>query len=107
MSHCLSKTPVCTTELADIAKNRKEFEVRDVKLIGFSCNDAESHRKWIRDIKAITGQQINFPIFCDPDRANSEWLGIIDKKNRDDEGLPLTVRSVYLIDPKKTIQISR
>jgi len=96
-------TPVCTTELGAIAMRESEFSERGVKLVGFSCNDAESHRHWIKDIKAATRATVSFPLFCDPDRSNATWLGIIEK-NRNDEGLPLTVRSVYFIDPSKTIR---
>ena len=99
----LLQTPVCTTELAAIAETQQEFKNRNVKTVGFSCNDSQSHKEWIKDIKAATGQTIDFPIFCDPDRSNSTWLGVIDERSRDNEGLPSTVRSVYLIDPLMTI----
>ena len=82
----------------------KEFEKRGVKVVGFSCNNASDHRKWIEDIKVATGHQVTFPLFCDPNRDNATWLGIIDEKNRHADGLPLTVRSVYFIDPKKRIK---
>jgi alkyl hydroperoxide reductase subunit AhpC len=101
--HAGDFTPVCTTELADIAENQQEFKNRNVKTIGFSCNDSQSHKKWIKDIKVATGQTINFPIFCDSDRSNSTWLGVIDERSRNNEGLPSTVRYVYLIDPHMTI----
>lgn len=98
-------TPVCTTELGCAAQLQPEFEERNVKLVGFSCNDAESHRAWIDDIYAATGQRVNFPLFCDPTREVSEWLGILDRDNRDDKGLPLTVRSVYILNPQKVVSL--
>ena len=39
-------TPVCTTELGQAQKSKGEFDKRNVKCCGFSCNDAESHRGW-------------------------------------------------------------
>ena len=42
--HPADFTPVCTTELGRAANLTDEFEKRNVKLCGFSCNDAESHK---------------------------------------------------------------
>ncbi len=95
---------MCTTELGAVATHQQEFEKRNVKVIGFSCNNAEDHKKWINDIESVTGQQITFPLFCDSDRSHSSWLGITDDKNRDEKGLPMCTRSVYFIDPSKTIR---
>lgn len=45
--HPADFTPVCTTELGAAALKTDEFEKRGVKLCGFSCNDVESHKKWV------------------------------------------------------------
>jgi AhpC/TSA family len=44
--------PVCTTELGTAAKYQEEFAKRGVKMYALSCNDVESHKKWITDIEA-------------------------------------------------------
>ena len=44
-------------------------------------------------------------MFCDADRSASVQLGILDETNQDAKGLPLTVRSVYIIKPDKTIAL--
>ncbi|KAL3943723.1 MAG: hypothetical protein SGBAC_002193 [Bacillariaceae sp.] len=98
-------TPVCTTELGAAAGLAHEFEKRRVSVVGFSCSSARSHRDWIADIKVATGEQVEFPIFCDTDRSHAKWLGILDKGNRDRKGLPLTVRSVYILKPDKTVAL--
>ena len=98
-------TPVCTTELGEAASKQLEFENRNVKMCGFSCNSAESHRGWIEDIKVATGYDVTFPLFCDPDREKSVELGVLDETNKDGKGLPMTVRSVYILNPNKTIAL--
>lgn len=98
-------TPVCTTELGEAASKKTNFDARNVKMCGFSCNSAESHRGWVEDIKAATGQQVDFPMFCDPDREKSVELGILDETNKDAKGLPMTVRSVFILKPDKTIAL--
>lgn len=42
--HPADFTPVCTTELGRAANLADEFEKRNVKLCGFSCNDGDSHK---------------------------------------------------------------
>mmetsp|Transcript_1131 Transcript_1131/g.1483 ORF Transcript_1131/g.1483 Transcript_1131/m.1483 type:complete len:232 (+) Transcript_1131:121-816(+) len=98
-------TPVCTTELGTAALMAKDFEKRGVKLCGFSCNDSKSHKAWIEDIKTVTGGSVEFPLFCDPSRAVAAELGILDATNMDAKGLPLTVRSVFIIKPDKGIAL--
>ncbi len=49
-SHPKDYTPVCTTELAALAKYEPEFTKRGVKLIGLSANTVETHGGWINDI---------------------------------------------------------
>lgn len=98
-------TPVCTTELGRAASLQAEFDKRGVKLCGFSCNDGESHKGWIEDIKVATGQTVSFPLFCDPQREAAVQLGILDESNKDAKGLPLTVRSVFILKPDRTVAL--
>eukprot|EP00591_Stephanopyxis_turris_P004312 CAMPEP_0195520484 /NCGR_PEP_ID=MMETSP0794_2-20130614/16997_1 /TAXON_ID=515487 /ORGANISM="Stephanopyxis turris, Strain CCMP 815" /LENGTH=248 /DNA_ID=CAMNT_0040649855 /DNA_START=38 /DNA_END=784 /DNA_ORIENTATION=+ len=98
-------TPVCTTELGAAAHLEAEFGKRGVKLCGFSCNDAESHKSWIEDIKVATGASVEFPLFCDPERDHATELGVLDETNKDAKGLPLTVRSVFILKPDNVIAL--
>eukprot|EP01083_Nonionella_stella_P094931 266474_1 len=98
-------TPVCTTELGEAASKKTQFDERSVKMCGFSCNSAESHRGWIEDIKAATGQDVEFPLFCDPEREKSVELGVLDETNKNAKGLPMTVRSVFILKPDKTVAL--
>mmetsp|Transcript_4890 Transcript_4890/g.12914 ORF Transcript_4890/g.12914 Transcript_4890/m.12914 type:complete len:230 (+) Transcript_4890:130-819(+) len=103
--HPADFTPVCTTELGTAAKLAPEFEKRGVKLCGFSCSSKSDHDKWIADIDCATGGKVRFPIFCDPKRSAAVELGILDVTNADAKGLPLTVRSVYVLKPDRTIAL--
>lgn len=98
-------TPVCTTELGAAAIRQDEFTKRNTKLCGFSCNDQASHVSWIEDILVATGGKVEFPLFCDPNRDHATELGILDESNKDANGLPLTVRSVFILKPDKTIAL--
>ncbi|EJP70971.1 Mitochondrial peroxiredoxin PRX1 [Beauveria bassiana] len=106
-SHPEDYTPVCTTELGAFAKLEPEFTKRGVKLIGLSANTIESHDGWIKDIAEVTGGNVNFPIIGDKQRQVALAYDMIDHQdatNVDSKGIAFTIRSVFFIDPKKTIR---
>ncbi|EPS43952.1 hypothetical protein H072_2171 [Dactylellina haptotyla CBS 200.50] len=107
-SHPEDYTPVCTTELGAFAKLEPEFTKRGVKLIGLSANTIDSHAGWIEDIKEITSGSVNFPIIGDKERKIAylyDMLDYQDTTNVDSKGIAFTIRSVFVIDPKKTIRL--
>ncbi|TID28323.1 hypothetical protein CANINC_002500 [Pichia inconspicua] len=107
-SHPDDFTPVCTTELGAFARLSPEFERRNCKMIGLSANDANAHRRWIKDITEITGSNVEFPIIADPNRNVAllyDMLDFEDARNIDDNGVQLTIRSVFIIDPNKIIRL--
>src|SRR5436305_7827006 len=67
-SHPKDYTPVCTTELGEVARIKPEFDKRGVKVIGLSVDSADSHEGWSKDIKDVTGNKPNFPMIADQDR---------------------------------------
>jgi len=106
-SHPEDYTPVCTTELGAFAKLEPEFTRRGVKLIGLSANTIESHGGWIKDINEISGSDLKFPIIGDKQREVALKYDMIDHQdatNVDSKGIAFTIRSVFIIDPKKTIR---
>lgn len=106
-SHPEDYTPVCTTELGAFAKLEPEFTKRGAKLIGLSANTIESHGGWIKDIDEISGSKLSFPIIGDKDRKVALAYDMIDHQdatNVDSKGIAFTIRSVFFIDPKKTIR---
>ncbi|KAK2752588.1 hypothetical protein FQN55_006701 [Onygenales sp. PD_40] len=107
-SHPDDFTPTCTTELGAFAKLEPEFAARGVKLIGLSANSLKSHHDWIKDIDEVTGSHLTFPIIADADRSISYAYDMIDYQdttNVDEKGMAMTIRSVFIIDPKKKIRL--
>ncbi|KAK0610575.1 thioredoxin-like protein [Bombardia bombarda] len=106
-SHPEDYTPVCTTELGEMARLDPEFKKRGVKLIGLSANTLGSHEGWINDITEVTGSRVSFPIIADKERKVAYLYDMIDYQdttNVDSKGIAFTIRSVFVIDPKKTIR---
>ncbi len=100
-SHPRDYTPVCTTELAEVARLKPEWDKRHVKPIGLSVDPADSHRGWEKDIEETQGQRLNFPVLADADKKVSALYGMIHPL----ADPLLTVRSVYVIDPNKKIRL--
>jgi len=108
-SHPADFTPVCTTELGEVARLQDKFTERNVKVIGLSANGLESHERWIDDINEVNNVSLNFPIIADDSREISTLYDMLDYQdltNLDAKGVPFTVRSVFIIDPKKTIRLT-
>ncbi|XP_045510091.1 peroxiredoxin-6 [Colias croceus] len=109
-SHPSDFTPVCTTELARVVKLVPEFQKRNVKVIGISCDSVSSHVEWCKDIKSYAGcneeEKFPYPIIEDEDRTIASKLGMIDKDELDAKGMPLSARAVFIIDPTKKYRLS-
>jgi thioredoxin-dependent peroxiredoxin len=102
-SHPADFTPVCTTELGKTAALSGEFAKRNVKPIAVSVDPLESHGKWVNDINETQNTTVNFPILADADRKVAGLYDMIHP-NALSTGPTATVRSVFIIDPKKAIR---
>jgi len=100
-SHPADYTPVCTTELGEVARLRPEWEKRNVKTIALSVDSAESHKGWIGDINETQCTVVDYPILADADKKVSDLYGMIHPNSLNN----LTVRSVFIIDPNKKLRL--
>lgn len=100
-SHPRNFTPVCTTELGEVARLRPEWDRRDVKPIGLSVDPVEAHHKWEADIAETQGAALDFPMIADPDARVSTLYGMIHPLTDP----TVTVRSVFVIDPMKKVRL--
>jgi alkyl hydroperoxide reductase subunit AhpC len=101
-SHPADFTPVCTTELGTASKFKAEFDKRNVKMLALSVDGKDSHNEWIKDINETQNTTVNFPIIADEDKKVSSLYDMIHP-NADNN---LTVRSVYIIAPDKTVKLT-
>ena len=101
-SHPRDFTPVCTTELGAVAKLKDEFEKRNTKVIGLSVDPVDSHRRWVGDIRDVTGADVNFPMIADPDKSVADKYDMIHPNASD----TATVRSVFVIAPDNKVKLT-
>jgi alkyl hydroperoxide reductase subunit AhpC len=99
-SHPADFTPVCTTELGKTAALNGEFAKRGVKPIAVSVDPLESHQSWVNDINETQACDVQFPILADADKKVATLYDMIHPNSLANA----TVRSVFIIDPKKQIR---
>lgn len=100
-SHPKDFTPVCTTELGEVARLKDAFAKRDAKVVGLSVDGLGDHEKWADDIFETQGQRLNFPLIADKDRSVAALYDMIHPNAND----TLTVRSVFIIDSKNVVRL--
>src|SRR3954454_635702 len=100
-SHPKDFTPVCTTELGRVAGLKPEFDKRNTKVIGLSVDPSDSHEGWARDIKDVTGNELNFPLIADSDKKVADLYDMIHPNASD----TMTVRSVFVIGADNKVKL--
>jgi len=100
-SHPKDFTPVCTTELAEVARLKSRFDRRNVKVIGLSVDPLDAHKRWASDIKETQGYSLNFPLIADEDLRVSTLYGMIHPNAAAAE----TVRAVFVIGADKRVKL--
>ncbi|MBW8639832.1 peroxiredoxin [Hoeflea sp. WL0058] len=109
-SHPKDFTPVCTTELGQMARIAPEFEKRNVKVIGLSVDPVDNHAKWAEDIEETQGFMPQFPMIGDPELKVAKLYGMLPaEEGSTSEGRTAadnqTVRTVFIIGPDKKIKL--
>ena len=100
-SHPKNFTPVCTTELGEVARLKPEFDKRNIKPIGLSVDAIDAHNRWADDIQETQGHALNFPMLADADTRVATLYDMIHPET----DATVTVRSVFVIDPNKKIRL--
>jgi alkyl hydroperoxide reductase subunit AhpC len=101
LSHPRDFTPVCSTEIAKVAKIIKKFEERKTKVIALSCDTIDDHLKWVEDLNLINETEVTFPIIADPEFYVSREIGMYHPKSENRS----TIRTTFIIDPSKKIRL--
>ncbi|MEM0948544.1 MAG: peroxiredoxin [Pseudomonadota bacterium] len=109
-SHPKDFTPVCTTELGEMAGMMAEFEARGCKVIGLSPDAIEDHIVWTGDIEAVSGHVVTYPIIADSGLDVAKAFGMLSQSEVTSGPRTVaqnaTVRSVFVLDPQKTIRLA-
>jgi alkyl hydroperoxide reductase subunit AhpC len=107
-SHPKDFTPVCTTELGTMAKMKKEFDKRGVKIIGLSADPVDDHKRWAKDIEETQGAPVNYPMIGDADLKVAKLYDMLPAEAVPGKRTPAenaTVRTVFIIGPDKKVKL--
>jgi alkyl hydroperoxide reductase subunit AhpC len=109
-SHPKDFTPVCTTELGQMAGMKPEFERRGVKVMGLSVDAVGDHERWAQDIADVTGHAPNYPLIGDNQLKVAKLYSMLPAEAGDtSEGrTPMdnqTVRNVVVVGPDKKVKL--
>lgn len=104
-SHPQDFTPVCTTELLELAYSHNEFEELGVKIAVVSTDNLEHHKLWKTaleelDYKGRGIQKITFPIIDDEKFSISKKYGMLHTPTSTTKD----VRGVFIIDPQNNVR---
>lgn len=105
LSHPKDFTPVCTSEILQLAQMQEEFTALNVKLAIISTDELDSHNQWkqhMEDILLESGhsKEIEFPLIEDNKARISNKYGMLhawENPTRD-------VRGVFIISPDNEIK---
>jgi alkyl hydroperoxide reductase subunit AhpC len=100
-SHPGAFTPVCTTELGEVARLKEAFDKRNVKVVALTTDHLDHIKDWAKDINETQHCIVNFPIIADHDRKIATMYGMIHPN----ASATFTVRSLFVISPNREIKL--
>jgi len=103
-AHPRDFTPVCSSEILELAYRQDEFSKLNTQLIVISVDKLVSHFNWKADLEQIDYKghgkvKINFPLVVDSSFAICDSYGMLDTKS----GRGKSIRGVFFINPENEI----
>jgi peroxiredoxin 2/4 len=104
-SHPKNFTPVCSSELLELAHEQESFNEMGAKLIVVSTDILDQHFSWKRALEEIPFRgrdpvEINFPMVDDHSYRVSNLYGMIHQS----VNIGKNIRGVFIIDPENRIR---
>lgn len=105
LSHPKDFTPVCSSEILELAHAQKTFDDVNASIVILSTDILEQHKHWVAALEEVNykGQDpvtINFPLVADYDLKVSTLYGMMHSASNTSEN----IRGVYFIDPENTVR---
>ena len=104
-SHPKDFTPVCSSEMIELAYSQESFDALGVKLLVLSTDLLEQHNSWKAALEEVHYKdrdpvKIDFPLIADSDLRVSHQYGMIHSA----ESISQNIRGIYIIDPDNKIK---
>lgn len=104
-SHPKDFTPVCSSEILELAYAQESFDKLGAQLVVLSTDILEQHNSWKASLEQLHYKdrepvKIEFPLISDNDLVVSNQYGMIHNA----ESAKKNIRGVYFIDPDNEIR---
>jgi peroxiredoxin 2/4 len=104
-SHPADFTPVCSTEILELAAAQEDFKKLNTQLVVMSTDSKNSHIEWVNSLEEIKYKgrepvEIDFPLVSDQSLQISKSYGMIHPNSNSTRD----VRGVFIIDPNDKIR---
>jgi len=104
-AHPRDFTPVCSSEILELAHHQQEFKDLGAHIVVMSVDKMASHRSWKADLEEVSRNgsskvKIEFPLVVDSSSVNSYSYGMIDPQSVNNQ----SIRGVFFIDPENKIK---
>lgn len=105
-------TFVCPTEILAFQERIKDFESRNVAVVGCSVDSEFSHWKWLQTEKKDGGiKGVKYPLVADQSKTISENFDVLagdyvydEEGQASFEGIPQSYRGLFLIDKQGVVR---
>jgi peroxiredoxin 2/4 len=104
-AHPRDFTPVCSSEILELAYRQDEFRELGAQLLVIAVDRMASHKSWKAELESIAYKgrnpvKIDFPFVVDSAAVISHSYGMIDSKT----GSGQSIRGVFFVDPENEIR---
>lgn len=104
-SHPADFTPVCSSELLELAQMQNDFDKLDTKIAVISTDTLYKHQSWKKSLETLKYKgrdpvKINFPLIDDNSCYASKKYGMLHSPT----STVKDVRGVFIIDPKNKVR---
>ena len=104
-AHPRDFTPVCSSEILELAYRQNEFKELGAHIIVISVDRMASHRSWKADLEDVSYKgrdkvKISFPLVVDSSSVISYSYGMVDPQAINNQ----SIRGVFFIDPENKIR---
>ena len=103
-SHPADFTPVCSSEILDLAEMQDDFQKLNTEIFVLSADGLNSHLQWIRSLEGIQANEgevhhIDFPMIPDIGLEIAGKYGMVHPG----KSINKTMRGVFIINPENKI----
>jgi len=105
MSHPQDFTPVCSSEISELAFMQNEFKQLNTQIAVISADNVTEHKRWKTwlenlDYKGRGVLKIDFPLIDDHEHNISKQYGMLHEPTSTNKD----IRGVYIIDPNNIVR---